>query len=94
MPPVEAPDSARDAVDALRRQSEQHLSRGDWQAAINASEHGLRLDRRYAPFYRLLGQSYRQKGDLQTARAFARQALRYCGQNCEDEQALMDSLSQ
>ena len=93
-PQPEAPVSARGAVDALQRQSSESLARGDWQAAINAAEHGLRVDRRYAPFYRLLGASYLKKGDLEAARAFARQALRYCGQNCAAEQALMRQLSQ
>lgn len=91
-PVPEAPGDAREAIDSLRLQAEQYVADGEWQKAIAMAEHGLRLDRRHAPFYRLLAESYRGVGDIQAAESFARQALRFCGDHCAEERALLRSL--
>ncbi|MBR9912720.1 MAG: hypothetical protein GYB33_20460 [Gammaproteobacteria bacterium] len=83
---------AYSAIAALEDRALEHLAQQQWQQAIESAEHGLRLDRRYATFYRVLGESYKALGDYDRAAGFARQALRFCGQNCRAAEDLVQSL--
>ncbi len=65
------------AVRGLLQQANSHYSDGDWSAAIAAAERGLRIERRVADFYLVLARSYQQLGELERAREFARQGIRY-----------------
>ncbi|MGQ9425387.1 tetratricopeptide repeat protein [Gilvimarinus sp. F26214L] len=75
-----APSAA--PVQALNRMLEDArtlVAAGDWQGAIVNAERGLRIDRREPELYLLLATSYRGLAQLDRARQFARQGLRYVG---------------
>ncbi|MEX1032511.1 MAG: hypothetical protein WDZ30_04075 [Cellvibrionaceae bacterium] len=81
-PPVARPQPPAPvpAVHALSRMLEEcraQVEAQQWQAAIASAERGLRIDRREPELYLLLAKSYWGLADLDRARQFARQGLRY-----------------
>ena len=70
---------------ALQRQ-------GRWQEAVAVAEQGLRIDRRQAAFYTLLGESYLALGDRVQAQRFANQASRLCREDCLAAERLQQRL--
>lgn len=85
-------DSNLSAVSALEFEAWQYIKEKQWHKAIAAAEHGLRINRRYAPFYQILAEGYRSLENFHQAAQFARQALRFCGNNCADIEALIVTL--
>lgn len=73
--------SQHEAVVRLQRRAEQQLAQGQYAAAIDTAERGLRLDRYSAKLYYLIAQAYAQQGVLGQARNFAQLGLRYAGSN-------------
>lgn len=71
----------RAAVARVLARAEQQLAQGQYSAAIDTAERGLRLDRYAADLYRVLAQAYAGMGGLEQARNFARLGLRYVGSN-------------
>ena len=94
LPASPKPNESISAVSALVMEAEGYLQQQQWQRAIVTAEHGLRIDRRYAPFYRVLAEGYRALGDYAQAEQFARQGLRFCQAECAQLSRLADSLSQ
>lgn len=90
--PVEPPNIDA-AIDAIEADAESYMAQQQWKKSIETAEHGLRLDRRNAGFYRILGESYRQLGDIPQAQRFARQAQRYCRGDCGSTDQLIRSLN-
>lgn len=88
----EEPPSMDAAIDAIEADAENYMAQQQWQKSIETAEHGLRLDRRNAGFYRILGESYRELGDMPQAQRFARQAQRYCRSDCGSTERLVKSL--
>ncbi len=83
------PDSV---VTDLTREAQSLLRQERWQDSIRLAEQGLRIDRREAAFYRILGESYLALGDLVQARRFADQAERFCGRQCAEVSLLQERL--
>lgn len=78
--PSSRPSANRPAVQALDRmlqEARDQFESGQWQAAIASAERGLRIDRREPELYLLLAKSYRVLAELDRARQFAMQGLRY-----------------
>lgn len=88
-----APPSADAAVDAIAADARRYMAQRQWKQSLEAAEQGLRIDRRNAEFYRIMGESYRQLGDIPQAERFARQAQRYCRADCGSTRQLMKSLN-
>lgn len=92
--PEEPPAPSMDpAIEAIAADAEAYMAQQQWKKSIETAEHGLRLDRRNARFYQILGESYRQLGDIPQAQRFARQAQRYCRTDCRGTQRLVESLN-
>lgn len=99
--PVERPETTRPseppsvdaAVDAIESDARRYMAEREWKKSLEAAEHGLRIDRRNAEFYRIMGESYRQLGDIPQAERFARQAQRYCRYDCGSTRQLLKALS-
>lgn len=81
------------AVEAIEASARQYMAQQQWKKSLEAAEQGLRIDRRNAEFYRIMGESYRQLGDIPQAERFARQAQRYCRHDCGGTRQLMKSLN-
>ena len=79
-------------VTDLTREAQSLLQQERWQESIRLAEQGLRIDRREAAFYRILGESYLALGDLVQARRFANQAQRFCGGQCREVSLLQQRL--
>ncbi|MYM63273.1 tetratricopeptide repeat protein [Pseudomaricurvus sp. HS19] len=77
----------------LEQRGDQLARSGEWQQVIEVAEQGLRVDRRFSGFYRLLGEAYAELGNLSQARRFARQATRLCRDDCRREQGLWRQLN-
>ena len=77
----------------LEQRGDQLARAGEWQQVIEVAEQGLRMDRRFSGFYRLLGEAYAELGNLSQARLFARQATRLCRDDCRREQSLWRQLN-
>ncbi len=97
LPTDERPEPARPASHeaallAIEEDAEQFLQQQDWRKAIEVAERGLRIDRRYAEFYRILGVSYQQLGDTAQAQRFAQQARRFCRSQCRQVDELLQQL--
>lgn len=90
--PRDVPPTPNAAVQTLEADAERYLANQQWQKSIEKAEQGLRIDRRNAEFYRILGESYRQLGDISQASRFARQAQRFCQRRCGDVDKLLNSL--
>lgn len=69
-PPVQA-------LSQMLQDSRAQLDARNWQAAIVSAERGLRINRREPELYLLLAKSYWGLADMDRARQFARQGLRY-----------------
>lgn len=99
--PVERPETTRPpeppsvdaAVDAIEADARRYMGEREWKKSLEAAEHGLRIDRRNAEFYRIMGESYRQLGDIPQAERFARQAQRYCRFDCGSTRQLLKALN-
>lgn len=89
----EEPPSMDAAIDAIEADAQGFMAQREWKKSIETAEHGLRLDRRNARFYQILGESYRQLGDIPQAQRFARQAQRYCRSDCGSTERLVESLN-
>ncbi len=76
----------------LTLEAQSLLQQERWQESIRLAEQGLRIDRREAAFYRILGESYLALGDLVQARRFANQAQRFCGRQCREVSLLQQRL--
>ena len=74
-PPELSPASR--AVSDLLIGAQREYERGDWQAAIAVAERALRVDRRQPGIYLLIAKSYRALDELEQARRFVEQGLRY-----------------
>ena len=68
------------ALSGLLSEAERLYDKGQWRAAIAASERGLRIERRSAALYLVMAQSYLELGAPARAGQFARQGLRYAPQ--------------
>ncbi len=90
--PAEEPGVSR-VIKVLQHRADQHGRREEWLSAIEVAEQGLRIDRRHSPFYRILAQSYQALGDPAAAFRFARQARRFCQQDCSQLDRLLERLS-
>ncbi|WP_020210876.1 tetratricopeptide repeat protein [Gilvimarinus chinensis] len=77
------------AVNSLLNQADGYYQQADFSRAIASAERALRIDRRSAKAYLMLAQSYWQMGGLSQAEQFARQGLRYAG----DDRALTRALN-
>lgn len=69
-PPVQA-------LSQMLQDSRAQVDARNWQGAIVSAERGLRIDRREPELYLLLAKSYWALAELDRARQFARQGLRY-----------------
>ncbi|UTA47495.1 tetratricopeptide repeat protein [Simiduia sp. 21SJ11W-1] len=80
-PSAEVPREQHEAIARLERRARQQLAEGQYGAAIDTAERGLRLNRYSANLYYLIAQAYAQQGVSAQARNFARLGLRYVGDN-------------
>lgn len=80
------------AVASIQARAQGYLVEHRWQESIAAAEQGLRVDRRHAPFYEVLAESYRSLGDVSQAQRFAEQAVRLCRHDCEGARRLLNTL--
>lgn len=80
IPVKSVPLKDSDALQNILQQARDFYRRGQWSAAIAAAERGLRIERRAAPFYLVLAESYLQLGSDHRAAEFARQGMRYTSQ--------------
>lgn len=87
------PPNVDAAVDAIEADAQRYMAQKEWKKSLEAAEQGLRIDRRNAEFYRIMGESYRQLGDTPQAERFARQAERYCRHDCGSTRQLIRSLN-
>lgn len=65
------------ALSRMLQEARAQVEDRNWQAAIASAERGLRIDRREPELYLLLAKSYRGLAELDRARQFAHQGLRY-----------------
>lgn len=79
-------------IDEIISEAEALLRQGRWQEAVAVAEQGLRIDRRQAAFYTLLGESYLALGDRVQAQRFANQASRLCREDCLAAERLQQRL--
>lgn len=94
LPSRSEPSESISVISALVIEAESYLQQRQWQQAIVTAEQGLRIDRRYAPFYRVLAEVYRALGDYVQAEQFARQGLRFCQVDCASLRNLANILNQ
>jgi tetratricopeptide (TPR) repeat protein len=87
------PPSVDAVIDSIETDAKTFMAQKQWKKSLEAAEHGLRIDRRNAEFYRIMGESYRQLGDIPQAQRFALQAQRYCRHACGETQRLLKSLN-
>ncbi len=93
-PPISTGVTARQSVlDSLMTEGRSLLAQRQWQQTIAVAEQGLRIDRRFGGFYRLLAEAHAALGEQSQAERFARQAERLCVGRCEDEEALLRRLN-
>ncbi len=76
------------ATDSLTNIGRSQYQAKQYHAAIATAERGLRIDRRAAPLYLLLAQSYLQLQMPQKAMSFVQQGLRYAIPESDTEAAL------
>ncbi|MCP8899099.1 tetratricopeptide repeat protein [Gilvimarinus xylanilyticus] len=81
------------AVVSLLNQAAGYYQQNDYPRAIASAERALRIDRRSAEAYLVLAKSYYQSGDETQAAQFARQGLRYSGDNRKLDRALNSVLA-
>lgn len=78
-PALPAPSDNSAAVARILARAQQQLAQGQYTAAIDTAERGLRIDRYAASLYRVLAEAYTGLGVAEQARNFARLGLRYVG---------------
>ena len=79
-------------IEEILAEAETLLRQQRWQEVISVAEQGLRINRREAAFYALLGESYLALGDRVQARRFANQASRLCRSDCLAAERLQERL--
>jgi tetratricopeptide (TPR) repeat protein len=88
-PTVKPPAAVSIATDSLTSMARAQYSAKQYQSAIATAERGLRIDRRAAPLYLLLAQSYMQLEMPQNAMNFVQQGLRYAIPESDTEFGLL-----
>jgi tetratricopeptide (TPR) repeat protein len=88
-PTVKPPAAVSIATDSLTSMARAQYSAKQYQSAIATAERGLRIDRRAAPLYLLLAQSYMQLEMPQKAMNFVQQGLRYAIPESDTEFGLL-----
>jgi tetratricopeptide (TPR) repeat protein len=88
-PTVKAPAAVSIATDSLANVARAQYQSKQYQSAIATAERGLRIDRRSAPLYLVLAQSYMQLDMPQKAMNFVQQGLRYAVPESDTEFGLL-----
>ena len=86
---VKPPAAVNIATDSLTNVARAQYQTKQYQSAIATAERGLRIDRRAAPLYLLLAQSYMQLDMPQKAMNFVQQGLRYAIPESDTEFGLL-----
>jgi tetratricopeptide (TPR) repeat protein len=89
LPTVKPPAAVNIATDSLTNVARAQYQTKQYQSAIATAERGLRIDRRAAPLYLLLAQSYMQLDMPQKAMNFVQQGLRYATPESDTEFGLL-----
>ncbi len=87
------PVSTQSVTALLEQEARKEFDSQEWQRTIVVAERGLRVDRRNAEFYWLIARSYLNLDNINQAKAFAEQGLRYARQGSRLARDLQGLLS-